>query len=174
MRRCRTRIPLSWIDWAAFAVLLLVFNLSACGLSRVQWGGDPHFPERVHYIGAHGKPRAYGGGVCAIRSRHTHQWKPVPLEAFRLSADGYREQRTLHPYFSKHSHVDGTCYAKGWHLHLEPPLPHLRWNRVYGAYTEKGHGGDVLTIYQGPHEPDRCLKKGCEFSLRHGHRPCKD
>lgn len=159
--------------WAVLSAALVFGGLPACGLSRVQWGETPHVPERVPYHGAHGQPRAYGGGVCAIRSSHTHAWKPVPREAFRLSADGFRDGRAFYPYFGNHSHIDGTCYQDKWHLHLEPPMPHLRWNAVYRAFTNGPKEGESLIIFGGPHRADACHKDSCNVPYRHGHRPCK-
>jgi hypothetical protein len=146
----------------------------ACGVAPVQWGGRAKAMERVPYVGPHGKPRAYGGGVCPIKSRHSHIWPPVPRGAFAQTPQGFRDQRPLYPYFSDHSHHDGSCFETGWHLHMEPPQPHLHWNRDHQAFVGIGAKGESVDIAQGPHGARECGPKSCNFPGRHGHRPCRD
>jgi hypothetical protein len=146
--------------------------LGACGVAPVQWSGSPKIVEPIPYAGPHGKPRAYGGGVCAIKSVHSHYWPPVPKGAFQETPDGYRDQRALYGYLSAHSHYEGSCFREGWHMHLEPPLASLFWSSRDLAFTESQDHTELLEVFTGSHGPRRCAKGPCTFSRRHGHRPC--
>ncbi len=144
----------------------------ASGIAPVQWGGSPKILESIPYAGPHGKPRAYGGGVCAIKSLHSHFWPPVPESAFLKTPSGYRDQRVLYGYFSSHSHHEGSCFREGWHMHLEPPVVRLYWNPRSHAFTESQDHTALLEVFTDAHGPSRCAEEPCTFSKPHGHRPC--
>ncbi len=106
----------------------------ACGVAPVVWDGPAAPPPRFSYVGAHGVPVAFGGGVCAATAAHTHGFPPVPKAAFVDTPEGVKDTRTLFPYFDPHPHLGRTCFREGWHLHLEKD-PAMTWDADRGAYV---------------------------------------
>jgi hypothetical protein len=105
-------------------------------VAPVQWRGPPREPPRYNYAGVHGIPRAYGGGVCAVATPHSHGFPPVPAAAFTTDAKGYAvETRRTFAYIDAHRHHGATCFLAGWHMHLEGPAPGVLWDEERAAYV---------------------------------------
>ncbi len=84
------------------------------------------------YATTHGRPLAFGGGVCTINAPHHHRYPPSPRAAFSNTAAGWFDTRKMWPYLDAHAQNGNTCHTVGWHLHLEPPTAAL----VYDADKE--------------------------------------
>lgn len=118
-----------------FALLALA-TLSAACVAPVQWQRVPREPSRFAYVGAHGVPLAFGGGVCALGGRHTHGYPPVPAAAFVTTEGGVaRDTRALYAYVDPHPHYGRTCFRERWHLHLEPPEEGLSYDETLDAFV---------------------------------------
>lgn len=102
-------------------ITLALFAASACGVAPVQHGDVPSGPPVWRYLGQHGRPLAYDGGVCTIKVPHEHKYPPAPSAAFVQTADGFADTRPIVPFWGHHPHRGRTCTEPGWHLHLESP-----------------------------------------------------
>ncbi len=118
----------------ALSALLLLTGAGAC-VAPVQWQRVPHEPSRFPYVGQHGVPLAFGGGVCAISERHTHGYPPVPAAAFIDDEGAARDSRELYAYVDPHPHHGRTCFRERWHLHLEPPGKGLVYDEELDAFV---------------------------------------
>jgi hypothetical protein len=115
-------------------LLVALLSASAC-VAPVIWDKTAREPTLYTYTGAHGLPRAYGGGVCPLNERHGHRIPPVPRAAFAIDDNGeITETRELYPYFGPHPRDGATCFREGWHLHIETPRPELRWDEGLAAW----------------------------------------
>lgn len=139
--------------------LAVVTAVAACGwVAPVQRGAPAAPPPRHLFIGHHGVPLAYGGGVCAVESPHTHSYPPVPAAAFLSCPEGARDQRPVYAYSGSHPHPGGTCFLSAWHLHLEPPGPGLAWDEDQAAYVAGPPGEHACDRHPCAHHPgwSRC------------------
>ena len=130
----------------------------------------PRAPTRPVYASAHGIPRAFGGGVCPLSTPHPHSYPPVPRAAYRETPAGLVDTRTRYAYFNPHPHHQGPCFIEGWHLHLRPPLPSLRYQPRLGVYAAQGPV--ALERYAGAHPPRACDAVPCTETQPHGHVAC--
>lgn len=120
----------------ALSLSLLVL-LGGC-VAPVIWDKTAREPTLYTYTGAHGLPRAYGGGVCPLGERHGHRIPPVPEDAYAVDENGeLTDTRELYPYFNPHPHKGGTCFREAWHLHIEAPRPELSWDEGLAAWVAK-------------------------------------
>lgn len=156
---------------AAVGLAIGVGLLVGCGTAGVIKDAKP--PERHPYASPHGRPRAYGGGVCAITSPHTHSYPPVPARAFTATDDGAVDERPRYPYWDTHPHHRRTCFRTEWHLHLDPPLPFLRYDPLKDTYTTAPVTTAIpLETFEGAHAQRECDEVRCVFEGPHGHAPC--
>lgn len=132
---------------AGTALWLISWGLmaSAC-VAPVQWRGPARPPPRFAYVGPHGVPRAYGGGVCPRAGVHTHGFPPVPRSAFVEGERGFVDPRPIYAYFGPHRHPRRRCLANGRHLHLEAPEPALTLDPKVHAFVD----ADVDAVLSGP------------------------
>ena len=86
---------------------------SAAPLARPMFG----------YAGHHGRPRAFGGGVCAVDTPHVHTYPPSPRGAFHASPQGAVDDRRLVPFIGAHLWRGHACTLAGWHLHVDASQP---------------------------------------------------
>jgi len=111
----------------ALLVVVIVGGAGAfsggCGVAPVQHGEVPGAPPSWRYLGQHGRPLAYRGGVCAIEGPHEHKYPPAPSGSFIQTANGWADTRPIVPFVGRHPHRGRTCTEAGWHLHLEEPDP---------------------------------------------------
>lgn len=105
------------LRYLAWTLSLGCWWCSGC-VTQVQWQGSAREPRQHLFDGAHGIPRAYGGGVCPRSGSHTHRFPPVPAAAFVLGPEGARDLRPHAVFFDTHPHGGRTCFRKGRHLHL--------------------------------------------------------
>lgn len=154
----------------ALAGSLLLFADLACGVAPVRWDGAPLPPSRHGYAAPHGRPRAYGGGVCPLEQPHSHSYPPVPRASFESTERGFVDVRAMYAFFGPHPHHHGACFKREWHLHLEPPLATLRFSTEHDAYV--GGEGEELVGHEGGHAPFSCAPRQCTFERPHGHRRC--
>ncbi|OGQ25312.1 MAG: hypothetical protein A2138_04700 [Deltaproteobacteria bacterium RBG_16_71_12] len=125
----------SGATFAARLALALLPALAACGVAPVQRGEVPSGPPVWRYLGQHGRPLAYDGGVCTIKVPHEHKYPPAPRAAFVETADGLADTRPIVPYVGRHPHRGRTCTEQGWHLHLEGPDAHgMVFDEQVGAW----------------------------------------
>lgn len=83
---------------------------------------EPGPPPRFNYVGHHGIPLAYGGGVCPVESAHSHSYPPTPKASYDVTDEGYaKENASFVPFFDPHPHHERTCFREGWHLHRRGP-----------------------------------------------------
>lgn len=115
-------------------LVVLVAALAGCGVAPVRRDGTPSLPPTWRYVGPHGRPLAFGGGVCPVAGSHEHEFPPSPRGAFVPSPEGLRDARRTWPFFAPHPHHGRTCFREGWHLHLEPPAPELVFDDAKGAW----------------------------------------
>lgn len=103
----------------ARAILLLlasvVLLVSSCGAVPVR--STPGPAGRVVYVDPHGRPRAFGGGVCPLRGRHEHGWPPTPPSAFVDDAGAWRDTRAIVSFSGAHTLSGRRCGVVGWHQH---------------------------------------------------------
>lgn len=119
----------------ALPALGLCGALAACGVAPVQRGEVPGGPPAWRYLGQHGRPLAYRGGVCAIKVPHEHKYPPAPRSAFVETGDGFADTRPIVPFSGPHPHRGRTCTEQGWHLHLEgPDLSGMVFDEGLGAW----------------------------------------
>ena len=155
---------------ASCVALASALLAAACHVVPVRAEGPPGPPPVTAYDGPHGRPLAFGGGVCPIVSPHRHAYPAVPVAAFVEGPKGNRDVRPRYAYVGPHPHSGRTCFREGWHLHLEPPVPTLVWDETLDAFiasrtaSRRASVLRPLDIFEGPHE-------GCTFAHRHGHAP---
>ncbi len=153
---------------ACVAIALVVIACQTAGVIK-----EARPPDRHPYAGPHGRPRAYGGGVCAITHAHTHSYPPVPAAAFTQSEDGAVDERPRYPFWDTHPHHTRTCFRTKWHLHLDPPLPFLRYDPRRDTYTSAPIAAALaLETFDGAHPRRECDEVPCVFDGPHGHAPC--
>jgi hypothetical protein len=172
-----TALLLSWrVRWF-YPSLLPFLLLCACRAAPVQWSPPYGAPPEYQYLGPHGRPLAYSGGVCPLQGNHAHGYPPVPKGAFVVENGVANDTRPLFEYFNSHPHHDGHCYLDGWHMHTEPPLKTLVYDVSHGAYVTnddaKSANAELLDAFVGPHRPTTCTKRACTFTKPHGHRRCR-
>lgn len=149
--------------------VVVVGAVSAC-VAPVRWSGAAKPPDDHLFVGRHGRPLAYGGGVCPVEARHLHRYPPVPAAAFVTDGDAARDTRAIFPYFDAHPHHRRTCFIARLHYHLEPPRPELGYSSERDAFV--ADGGTALEVFAGAHAPRACDARPCTFTAPHGHRPC--
>jgi hypothetical protein len=115
-------------------VVVIVSLLGACGVAPVRWSDSAAPPPEWTYVGAHGRPLAYGGGVCTVTTPHAHKYPPAPKEAFEVTSAGAFDKRALIPFFGRHPHQGRTCHIDGWHLHTEAPDAALVFDEQSNAW----------------------------------------
>jgi hypothetical protein len=98
--------------------VVVVGALPACGVAPIR--NDPGPPTTTIYVGPHGRPRAWGGGVCPLRTRHAHAYPPVPAAAFVVDGDGWRDTRRIVAFEGPHALAHGQCARTGRHEHALP------------------------------------------------------
>lgn len=127
----------SWLVCAALSSTL------AC-VAPIRTDGPAAPPDDHTYVGRHGRPLAYGGGVCPVESRHLHPYPPVPRAAFVDEQGAARDTRPIVAFFDPHPHAGRTCVMFGLHYHLQEdvtsvggaPFPpsELVWSEEKGAW----------------------------------------
>jgi hypothetical protein len=123
------------VRWCAISLWMAVWT-AACGVAPVRWNGSAEPPPQWTYVGAHGRPLAYRGGVCAVSTPHQHKYPPVPRAAFQETAGGYYDTRPVVPFLGRHPHHGRTCHLEGWHLHHEVPDAELVFDDQAGAWRQ--------------------------------------
>jgi hypothetical protein len=103
---------------AALVAGAIVADLAGCGVAPIREGPGP--PTTTEYHGPHGRPRAFGGGVCPLTTRHAHPWPPVPAEAFVQREGAWRDTRRIVALVGPHPLDGGRCERTGWHQHALP------------------------------------------------------
>jgi len=121
-----------------FARILLMVTFvaassTACGVAPIS-KGTPSLPPRWKYAGAHGRPLAWNGGVCADPASHEHDYPPSPRTAFLETPEGLKDTRKMWPFHNAHAHHGRTCFREGRHLHLEAPDDSLLFDDGTGAW----------------------------------------
>ncbi|MBM4280654.1 MAG: hypothetical protein FJ137_07790 [Deltaproteobacteria bacterium] len=108
------------------AVALAGAGGAGCGVVALR--ATPGPPDAVAYVGPHGRPRAYGGGVCPLGERHQHPWPPTPAAAFVLDDGAWRDTRTIASFPGPHALGRGHCATSRWHQHAlaSPPTTATR------------------------------------------------
>lgn len=100
---------------ALIVVVVVGTVLGACGVVPVTQTPGP--PPVWTFVDPHGRPRAFGGGVCPLQGRHTHGWPPSPQRAFVDDNGAWRETRRLVSYAGAHSVGDRRCAVPTLHQH---------------------------------------------------------
>jgi hypothetical protein len=109
------------------AVAAVVAAVAVVGLGCVVPIRDtPGPPDPTVYVDPHGRPRAFGGGVCPLRGRHLHAYPPVPPAAFVLVGDAWRDQRPRLAFRGPHVWRSGRCSLPSWHEHVVVTAPASR------------------------------------------------
>jgi hypothetical protein len=94
---------------------------AACALVPIS--DVPAPPQPTHYLGPHGRPRAFGGGVCPLQGRHDHVYPAVPRAAF-VDVDGAaKDTRRFVAFKGPHPWLHGRCSLSTWHQHVAPANP---------------------------------------------------
>jgi hypothetical protein len=128
---------------ALWLAAILVFT---CGcIAPVRWGGPAAPPDDHIFVGRHGRPIAYGGGVCPVEARHLHPYPPVPRAHFVDDKGAARDTRKAIAYFDPHPTRARTCFIAGLHYHFETPTSGLQWSDDKGAFRASkaiGHDGE--------------------------------
>ena len=96
-------------------VLLCGWSLG-CGIAPIRSAPGP--PRTYRFVDAHGRPRAWTGGVCPVAGRHDHVYPPVPPEAFVDDNGAWRETRSLRGFDGPHRWKNGRCTPPTWHQHV--------------------------------------------------------
>lgn|GEM_PF-1374587 len=89
--------------------------VGGCGIAPVIHTPTP--PPVIRYIDPHGRPRAFGGGVCPFRGPHTHVYPPVPRASFVLDGGSWRDTRSIVTFPGRHPWRGGTCPIEQVHHH---------------------------------------------------------
>jgi hypothetical protein len=87
----------------------------ACGVAPVRERPGP--PPTWTYVDPHGRPRAFGGGVCPLQGRHVHGWPPSPRGAFVDDAGAWRDTRRLVTFAGAHALGARRCATPTLHQH---------------------------------------------------------
>ena len=105
-------------------VVVVVVSAAGCGIAPIQREGSngvaastPGPPRTHRYVGAHGRPRAWGGGVCPVLAPHDHLYPPVPPLAFALDDGAWRDRRGLQAYAGPNPWGQRRCTQSVWHQH---------------------------------------------------------
>ena len=111
----------------AFGVVVVacvVFGGAAC--ADVKIVRDPQPPHTTRFVGPHGRPRAFGGGVCPVRGVHAHVYGAVPAAAFVKDAahDAYKDVRARVAFNGPHEWHGDRCTLPGWHEHVRSTARH--------------------------------------------------
>ncbi len=101
---------------AVWAALLSTF---ACGIAPVT--SRPAPAPTVAYHNPHGRPRAYGGGVCPVSGRHEHTYPPVPAEFFVDVTGAWRDTRRIESFAGPHAWHGRRCTISRYHQHAVMP-----------------------------------------------------
>ena len=104
---------------ASAAAILLASILVACGIAPVTTTPTP--PPTVGYLNPHGRPRAFGGGVCPIQGRHEHVYPPVPKAFFVDVGGAWRDVRAITSFTGPHRWRGGICQTSRFHQHAVAP-----------------------------------------------------
>ncbi len=100
-----------------FAAALLL--CAGCGVVPVTT--TPQAPPTFAYVEPHGRPRAWGGGVCPVRGRHEHVYPPVPAAAFVDDDGAWRDTRAIVSFSGPHLWQSGRqCTIPRYHQHATP------------------------------------------------------
>lgn len=97
-------------------VVVAVAGLVGCSIVAIR--DTPGPPDPTVYVDPHGRPRAFGGGVCPLRGRHLHGYPPVPGAAFVLVGDAWQDQRPRKGFLGPHVWRSGRCSLPTWHEHV--------------------------------------------------------
>lgn len=119
--------------------------MAAACVAPVRWSGPAAPPDDHVFVGRHGRPIAYGGGVCPVEARHLHPYPPVPRALFVDDKGAARDTRRAIAFFDPHPHVGRTCFIAGLHHHFEEPTPGLVWSDDKGAFRAKRDLADKAT-----------------------------
>ena len=87
----------------------------ACGIAPVSRTPTP--PPTITFVDPHGRPRAWGGGVCPVRGPHGHTYGPVPAAAFVDDAGAFRDTRTITNFTGMHPWRGRMCGIDRFHQH---------------------------------------------------------
>lgn len=93
----------------------LAVVVGGCGIAPVIHTATS--PPVVQYVDPHGRPRAFGDGVCPVRGPHTHVYPPVPREAFVVVDGRWRDTRAIVTFPGRHPSRQGVCPFDHVHQH---------------------------------------------------------
>ena len=99
--------------------LIVLLVTTSCGIVALRPTPGP--PRRFVYVDPHGRPRAWGGGVCPLRGRHEHAWPPTPPSAFVDDDGAWRDTRAIVSFDGPHDLDGHRCNTTGWHQHALAP-----------------------------------------------------
>lgn len=100
-------------------ILMATLFTSACGIAPVT--STPAPPPTVAYVNPHGRPRAFGGGVCPVSGRHEHIYPPVPDAFFVDDAGAWRDTRPIGSFTGPHPWRRRRCGIARYHQHAINP-----------------------------------------------------
>lgn len=92
---------------------------ASCGVVPVSTTAQA--PPTFAYVEPHGRPRAWGGGVCPVRGRHEHVYPPVPAAAFVDDNGAWRDTRAIVSFSGPHPWPGRPCTIPRYHQHAAPP-----------------------------------------------------
>lgn len=102
-------------------VVLALLWCTSCGVVPVTT--TPRAPPTFAYVEPHGRPRAWGGGVCPVRGRHEHVYPPVPAAAFVDDNGAWRDTRTIVSFSGPHPWPGRPCTIPRYHQHATSTAP---------------------------------------------------
>jgi hypothetical protein len=95
--------------------IVTVVISAACGVVPVR--STPAPPTTWTYVDPHGRPRAFGGGVCPLQGRHAHGWPPAPASAFVDDDGAWRDTRRIVSFPGPHRLGARRCAIPTLHQH---------------------------------------------------------
>ncbi len=99
----------------SIVMVLLAGLAGACAVVPVRTTPGP--PPTWNYLDPHGRPRAFGGGVCPLQGRHTHGWPPAPAVSFVDDDGAWRDTRRMAPFAGPHRLGTRRCAIPALHHH---------------------------------------------------------
>ncbi len=101
-------------------VVVVAFVVGAC--AEVKILRDPAPPHTTRFFDPHGRPRAFGGGVCPLRGPHDHVYGAVPAAAFvivdSVKGAAYRDTRKRVAFTGPHDWRGDRCTLPTFHEHV--------------------------------------------------------
>lgn len=105
---------------AVFFGFFFFVVVSACADVKIL--REPEPPHTTRFIDPHGRPRAFGGGVCPLRGPHDHVYPAVPAAAFvvddSVAGGAFRDTRARQAFAGPHDWRGGRCTLPTWHEHI--------------------------------------------------------